>query len=128
MSPWNTTRPEWERNKDHARENRSNMSQPEKNVWKCISGKKMDGFKFRRQHCIGPYIADFYCHDLRLILEIDGWSHDDTLDYDQRRNAYFAANHFCVYHMQVDQILHRMDDVKEEIANLVMALAEEQNA
>jgi very-short-patch-repair endonuclease len=53
----------------------------------------MGGFKFRRQHPIGTYIVDFYCHQARLAIEIDGGQHnqDDQRLYDERRTAYLEA-------------------------------------
>jgi very-short-patch-repair endonuclease len=48
------------------------MTETEKLLWNELSSKKLDGFRFRKQHPIGRYVADFYCHSLRLVIEIDG--------------------------------------------------------
>jgi imidazole glycerol-phosphate synthase subunit HisF len=53
---------------------RKNMTHEEKIVWAYLSNNQM-GFKFRRQHPIWMYIADFYCHELKLVIEIDGGIH-----------------------------------------------------
>ena len=59
-----------------AREQRKNMTPAEKRLWGRIRGKVL-GVKFRRQHPINRFIADFYCHEARLVVEIDGGYHDD---------------------------------------------------
>lgn len=60
----------------NARELRNNMTHAEKLLWHELKGKKLKGFVFRRQHPIGIYIADFYCHKAKLIIELDGEIHD----------------------------------------------------
>jgi len=52
------------------------MTQAESLLWEALKGKQLDGLKFRRQHPVHLYIADFYCHKLRLIIEIDGAYHN----------------------------------------------------
>ncbi len=56
---------------------RKNMTEAESVLWEELRNKKMLGFKFRRQHPISIYIADFYCHKLKLIIEVDGKFHDN---------------------------------------------------
>jgi very-short-patch-repair endonuclease len=59
-------------------------------LWSCLSGSKLEGRKFRRQHSVGPFVLDFYCPSERLCIEIDGSSHDDPTSSmnDQGRDAY----------------------------------------
>ena len=59
-----------------AESNRYKMTQAESLLWEALKGKQLDGLKFRRQHPVHLYIADFYCHKLRLIIEIDGAYHN----------------------------------------------------
>lgn len=54
---------------------RQTMTKAEKELWEHIRNKKL-GKKFRRQHPIGNYIADFYCHECKLVIEVDGTVHD----------------------------------------------------
>jgi very-short-patch-repair endonuclease len=57
-------------------------------MWqRLLSHRQFQGYKFHRQKPIGPYIVDFYCPDLRLVIEIDGDSHGQQADYDARRDA-----------------------------------------
>ncbi len=51
----------------------------ESTLWKTIKNKQVENIKFRRQHSIGNYIVDFYCPEIRLIIELDGASHDNYL-------------------------------------------------
>ena len=60
-----------------ARLNRKQMTVAENMLWKHIKERKVLGMKFRRQHPVACFIADFYCHQLKLIVEIDGGYHDD---------------------------------------------------
>ena len=56
-------------------------------MWQCLRKKQLNGFKFRRQHVMEPYIVDFYCAEKRLVLELDGSIHEGTAqaDMDRRR-------------------------------------------
>jgi len=58
-----------------AHELRHTMTGAEKILWKEIRNRKLDGYKFRRQHPTGQFIADFYCHEAKLIIEVDGGIH-----------------------------------------------------
>src|SRR5207248_10832222 len=68
---------------------RTSMSGTELRVWIRLRGRKLDGWKFRRQHPIGPYYVDFYCPAARLVIEVNGPAHDheSRWAYDARRLA-----------------------------------------
>ena len=57
---------------------RKHMTEAEKLLWKELKANKLDGYKFRRQHPIGRFIVDFYCHKARLVIELDGEIHQKT--------------------------------------------------
>jgi very-short-patch-repair endonuclease len=63
------------------------MSPPEARLWALLR-RSPAGVKFRRQHPIGPYVADFYCPAAKLVIEIDGLIHDFTTKRDERRDEY----------------------------------------
>jgi very-short-patch-repair endonuclease len=69
------------------------MTPQEIGLWLRVKNRQLGGFKFRRQHPIGPYILDFYCAQARLAVEIDGQSHwsPEQEVHDARRDAYFEA-------------------------------------
>ncbi len=74
---------------------RKNATPQEIKLWSYLRKKKV-GFQFYRQHSIGPYVVDFYCSSKRLIIELDGNYHTDTLEYDLERTKYFNYLNFSV--------------------------------
>jgi very-short-patch-repair endonuclease len=63
----------------------------------------MDGWKFRRQASIGPYVVDFVCFAARLVVELDGNSHDEAqFDYDERRQTWLESQGFTVLRLSAD--------------------------
>src|SRR5213595_1998961 len=75
----------------NARRQRRAMSPPEVKLWNLLR-RSPSGIRFRRQHPIGPYVADFYCPAAKLVIEIDGSAHDfeDRAMHDVRRDAYVS--------------------------------------
>ena len=79
---------------DRARELRKNLTTSEWRMWQHLRGRQMNGWKFRRQAAIGPYVVDFVCYAARLIVELDGSSHDGEeaqVEYEQRRQAWLES-------------------------------------
>ena len=75
------------RKSNKARELRRDPSRAEKPCWELIRTHRMEGIKFRRQHPIGPYFADFVCASKGLVVEIDGDQHADRVEADSQRTA-----------------------------------------
>jgi very-short-patch-repair endonuclease len=84
-----------------ARELRNNMTLAEILLWSELRSKKVDGYKFRRQQPIFDYIADFYCHELKLIIEVDGEIHtlSEQVEKDKKRDRILKINGFNVLHL-----------------------------
>ena len=76
-----------------ARELRRSMTDAERMLWQALRGKRFENYKFRRQVPIGGYIADFVCLERRLVVEVDGGQHSESLK-DDRRDAWFAGEGF----------------------------------
>ena len=80
--------------KDRARQMRRQMTLAEKKVWQALAQDRCDGLRFRRQEVLDQYIADFYCPALKLVVEIDGTSHDspeaERYDTDRTRSLFEA--------------------------------------
>ena len=78
---------------NRAKRLRRPMTPQELGLWLRGKNRQLGGFKFRRQHPLGPYILDFYCAEVRLAVEIDGQSHwsAEQEAHDARRDAYLAA-------------------------------------
>ena len=74
------------------------MTYTEVRLWLKLKGRQLDGWKFRRQTPIGQYIVDFYCPAARLVVELDGASHDfeDQADDDDRRQAWLESKGYRV--------------------------------
>jgi very-short-patch-repair endonuclease len=72
-----------------ARHLRRNQTDAERRIWRHLRGRRLMGLRFRRQHPIGPYFADFVCLELRLVVELDGGQHADPcgLERDRVRTA-----------------------------------------
>ncbi|HEY8004270.1 MAG TPA: DUF559 domain-containing protein [Phenylobacterium sp.] len=97
--------------KDRAKALRRTMSLPEVLLWSAIKGGAVDGLQFRKQHPIGPYVLDFYCHAAQLAVEVDGASHSagDRPDRDVRRDAWLAARGIATLRLSASLILRDLD-------------------
>ena len=75
-----------------ARSLRRRMTPPEARLWVALRRKALEGWRFRRQHPLGPYVLDFYCDHVRLAVEVDGQMHwvGDNQARDRRRDAWLA--------------------------------------
>lgn len=75
------------RNFEYAKQNRANSTPAESALWEELRNKKLKGYKFRRQHPVGVFILDFYCHAAKLAIEIDGEYHleQEQQIYDRAR-------------------------------------------
>ena len=92
------------------------MSGTELRVWIRLRQRRLDGWKFRRQQTIGEYYVDFYCPAAKLIVEIDGPSHDYSRDaYDMRRQAWLEANGYGVIRFTARDVDHNVADVVDAI-------------
>ncbi|TMC54210.1 MAG: DUF559 domain-containing protein [Chloroflexi bacterium] len=96
-----------------ARELRGDMSGTERRVWYRLRGRRLGGFKFRRQLPIGPYFADFVCLSARLVVEIDGEFHEE--ESDRRKTAYLESQGFRVMRFPASATDQGLDDVIESI-------------
>ncbi len=98
-----------------SRKFRNNMTECEKMLWEKISRKQLNGLKFRRQFPVGRYIADFYNHDKRLIIEVDGSVHNEQKEYDKKRERYLEASGCTIIRFTNDEIINNIDLVIEKI-------------
>jgi very-short-patch-repair endonuclease len=104
-----------------AKELRKQMTPAEKILWEILKGKSVGGFKFRRQHPIKTFIVDFYCHELKLVIELDGEIHDqpDQVDYDLGRTYELEELGLKVIRFKNDQVINGVFKVLEEIRLLL---------
>lgn len=98
---------------EYALQHRSNPTQAEEVLWNFVKTKKLEGFKFRRQHIIGNYIADLVCLDRRLIIEIDGLKHQlpENKDSDEVRTLWLGMKGFRVIRFTNEEVLNKTEEV-----------------
>lgn len=103
----------------NAKELRKSMTEAEEILWKHLRNNKLNGLKFRRQHPLDIYIADFYCHQKKLIIEIDGGVHDirEQEEYDKGRTFELEEKGFKVLRFRNEDVLNELNSVLEKIIN-----------
>ena len=74
-----------------ARELRKTMTPAEAALWQRLRGKQLDGWHFRRQHAVGPFIVDFFCAKAKLVIEVDGSIHKQQVEYDAERTTWLES-------------------------------------
>jgi very-short-patch-repair endonuclease len=96
---------------------RKTMGHTEVRVRACLKARQLDGWKFRRQHPIGPYFVDFCCPAARLIVEVNGPAHDDDAqwEYDVRRHAWLESLGYRVVRVNVTDIDKDLTEVTGRI-------------
>ncbi|MFK7822153.1 MAG: endonuclease domain-containing protein, partial [Planctomycetaceae bacterium] len=100
-----------------ARSLRTTATKSEGLLWSILRSKQVSGLKFRRQHPIGRYIADFACLSRKLVIEIDGPTHDITIDADLRRENFLRARGWDVIRFEDDDVREDPEAVARAIAN-----------
>lgn len=102
-----------------ARELRQRQTSAENLLWQLLRDRRFLGFKFRRQHQIGDYVADFYCREAKLVIECDGDIHrlNEQWHHDQKRDAYMIGQGIRVVRITNERILNDTFKALEEIAH-----------
>ena len=98
-----------------ARKLRSSMTEPEMLLWQRLRGRRLLGFKFRRQVPVGNYVADFASLEAQLVVELDGGQHLEQEAEDLERTAEMQGVGFRVLRFWNDDVFLRIDDVLEKI-------------
>ncbi|MGA3399287.1 MAG: DUF559 domain-containing protein [Acetobacteraceae bacterium] len=110
---------------ERARAPRRHMTQAERLLWFLLRGRRLSGCKFRRQHPIGPYFADFACLSHRPIVESGGGQHADArLPADEYRTRLLKEQGWRVIRFWNGDILHRQSDVLDAIVRAIDGPAE----
>jgi very-short-patch-repair endonuclease len=103
--------------RQRAKQHRKTMTRAETLLWRYLKGHYVDGLGFRRQVPIGNFIADFVCHAARVVVEIDGESHDfaSRQDRDTKRDAWFGSQGYAVLRFTNEQVMKNLNGVVEVI-------------
>ena len=98
---------------EFAKTMRTNATDAENLMWQLLRAKRFMNLKFRRQHVIAPYIVDFYCHKLGLVIELDGSQHgtDQGKEYDAERTKFLEALDLMVVRYWNHDVLSRTNVV-----------------
>ena len=98
---------------------RMRETKSEKILWDKLKNNQLDGLKFRRQHPISLYIADFYCHKFKLIIELDGKYHEEKEQKikDQERDEVLKLNGLDILRFKNEEVEKNIDNVLIKIKN-----------
>jgi very-short-patch-repair endonuclease len=105
---------------EFAKQLRNNPTKSERLLWQQLKGDKL-GYDFHRQKPISYYIADFYCHQLHLVIELDGITHDDISVQikDAKKEEYLFGKNISVLRFRDDEVFYEMDKVLETIRRYI---------
>jgi very-short-patch-repair endonuclease len=106
---------------ENARSLRKTETPAEKIIWQYVRNRKMNGRKFRRQHPFDKYILDFYCHECKLALEIDGDIHNEKFnkEYDRARTNDLNNASIRVIRFTNEDVIRDIEKVLEQIENFL---------
>ena len=101
----------------HARELRRSSTGAEDKLWELLRNRKLNGKKFRRQHPIANYVLDFYCHECKLAVELDGNYHnaEEAKEYDATRTKLLNEYGIKVLRFWNDDVINKPDKVLARI-------------
>jgi very-short-patch-repair endonuclease/SAM-dependent methyltransferase len=102
-----------------ARELRQKQTPAEKVLWECLRDRRLFEAKFRRQHNIGQYIADFYCHEAKLVIELDGDIHQNQQERDGDRDQWMQSHGFNVIRFSNQAILDYPEETLTQISSFL---------
>ena len=112
-------------NKDRARNLRNNMTKAEKYLWEYVLRKKKTGYWFLRQKMLGPFIVDFYCPKLLVVIEVDGEYHNYQEEYDIQRSQYLRKMWIEVWRYNNQEVLTNIKCVQQDIINMIQKRRQE---
>ena len=103
-----------------ARTLRHELTPAEKKLWNAIRNRQLDGLKFRRQHPVGRFILDFFCAELRLVIELDGAIHDGQIAHDAERSRMLNEFGYVVLRFRNDEVFSDLAGVLEKIRSVAL--------
>ena len=116
---FNSTSQEWNNTILFAKDNRKDLTEEEATIWEVIRNRRIEGFKFRRQHPVAGYIPDFVCLEKRLIIEIDGGYHneEEQIKFDEARQNWLKENGFEMIRFTNEEVKTNLKQVVKKIAD-----------
>ena len=106
------------------RQLRRDQTDPEKLLWYSLRNRRLFGLKFRRQYPFGPYVLDFYCHEYKLCVELDGGQHYESagIQHDVQRQAFLVSHGIHTLRFSNREVLQNLEGVLLQIARSVKTL------
>ncbi len=122
MGSWHTPPHLWEKLKPVAREMRHSPTAAEKILWEHLRDRRLDGYKFRRQHAMERFVVDFYCSEANLVVEVDGTIHQYTAEEDAIRQEFLEAQGLQVMRFRNEEVLSDLRSVLDTIGTALRGL------
>ncbi len=98
------------------------MTNSEKSLWEKLRTNKLLGLHFRRQQIIDGFIVDFYCHKIKLIIEVDGEIHQSRIEYDNLREEILTSRGLFIVRFSNKEINNDLESVLKRITEICMPL------
>jgi len=110
-----------QRTTQHARRLRREQTPFEAVLWATLRDRQLEGYKFRRQHPIPPFVADFACPSAKLVVELDGRVHDESVERDANRDAVLEEQGWQVVRFSNVQLLQSKGEVVQTVFHLLQS-------
>jgi very-short-patch-repair endonuclease len=101
--------------RDRARALRREMTEAERRIWKLLRSRQLDGYRFRRQVPLGRYIADLVCHEVHVIVEVDGGHHDAASLAEAERSRFLRDEGYQLLRFWNNEVLANPEGVQATI-------------
>jgi len=108
--------------KQRTRTLRKNQTDAERILWNHVRDRRLAGYKFRRQHPIGPFVVDFVCLDQRLIVELDGGQHALQIEEDRERSVFLESRGYSILRFWNNEVLLNMGGVLQTMLSLLKGI------
>ena len=101
----------------NAHDLRMDLTKAEKILWEALRNRRLNNFKFRRQHALKNYVADFYCHEAKLVIELDGGIHgeQEQKEYDRDRTSVLNEYGINVIRFKNEEVVSNLEIVLDKI-------------
>ena len=106
---------------EKAKDLRQEQTQTEIILWSKLRNRQFEGLKFRRQHPVGQFVVDFYCHEKRLVVEVDGGIHEkeDVKERDENREFELKNFGLRIIRIKNEEIEQNIEKVLEKLKTLI---------
>jgi len=103
------------------------MTVAESLLWERLKGKQILGLRFRRQHPINIYIVDFYCHEYKLVIELDGEIHKSQIEYDKERTGNMEMYGLKVIRFNNSEVEKNLKGIVIKITKIILKMQQKKS-